>query len=106
MKSLMSCAAALFTLAAISFSPTQAADVLKSGTFVGVDKHASSGPVEIVKDGETVKVVLTSDFMLKDAPVPRLAWGRDGYKAGTIFGNLNTFEGEQEYVIPAGTDIA
>ena len=68
MKSLMSCAAALFTLAAISFSPTQAADVLKSGTFVGVDKHASSGPVEIVKDGETVKVVLTSDFKLKDAP--------------------------------------
>ena len=102
----MSFAAALFALAAVSFSPAYAADVLKCGTFVGVSKHTSSGAVEIVKDGDTVKVVLRSDFKLQDAPAPRLAWGKDGYKAGTIFAKLDKFSGAQEYVIPAGTDLS
>ena len=99
-------AAALVALAAVSVSPAYAADVLKSGTFMGVSKHTSSGAVEIVKDGDTIKVVLKSDFKLQEAPAARLAWGKDGYKAGTIFAKLDKFGGAQEYVIPAGTDLA
>ena len=106
MKRLMSLFAALFTFAAMGFAPANAADVLKNGAFEGVGKHASSGAVEIVKDGDTLKVVFKSDFKLKEAPAPRLAWGKDGYKAGTIFGKLDRFEGTQEYVIPAGTDLS
>lgn len=98
-------AAGLIVMGALSVTAANAAEVLKSGSFVGVSKHMSSGRVEIVKDGETVKVVLKDDFTLQNAPTPRLAWGKDGYTRGTNFGTLSKFKGMQEYVIPAGTDL-
>ena len=84
----------------------QAAEVLRTGTFKGVEGHKSSGTVEIVRDGDVLKVVFKGDFVLRDAPDPKLAWGKNGFKKGTIFGKLGKLKGEQEYVIPAGTDIA
>ena len=85
--------------------PSHAAEVLRRGTFKGVEGHKSSGTVEIVKDGDVLKVVFKGDFVLRDAPDPKLAWGQSGYKKGSIFGKLDKLKGEQEYIIPAGTDI-
>ena len=99
-------AAALAVLGAFSAATADAAEVLKTGSFVGVSKHKSSGRIEIVKDGDAVKVVIKDDFTLQEAPTPRLAWGKDGYRKGTIFGKLEKFKGAQEYVVPAGTDLA
>lgn len=92
----------------IALQPLQAhaAEVLRTGTFKGVEGHKSSGTVEIVKDGDVLKVVFKGDFVLRDAPDPKLAWGKNGYRKGTIFGKLDKLKGEQEYVIPAGTDIS
>lgn len=73
---------------------------------MGVGKHSSSGQVEIVKVGEVLKVVFKDDFKLKEASAPRLAWGKNGYAKGTIFGKLDKFSGAQDYTIPAGTEHA
>jgi hypothetical protein len=96
---------ALFTAFALA-APAQAAEILRNGTFKGVSGHRSSGSVEIVKDGNVTKVVFKSDFKLKDAPDPTLAWGNDGFKRGTFFGKLKKLDGAQEYAIPAGTDLS
>lgn len=98
-------AAAFAVAGGSSINVANAAEVLKSGTFAGVSGHKSSGRVEIVKDGDVVKVVLKDDFTLQNAPTPRLAWGKDGCKRGAIFGALNRFKGMQEYTVPAGTDL-
>ena len=76
------------------------------GVLQGAGGHKASGHVEIVRGGETVKVVLKDDFTLQDTPAPRLAWGKDGYKRGTIFATLAKFKGAQEYTVPAGTDLS
>ena len=72
----------------------------------GAGGHKASGHVEIVTDGSATKVVLKDDFTLQDAPAPRLAWGKDGYRRGTIFATLTKFKGSQEYTVPAGTDVS
>ena len=76
------------------------------GVFLGEGGHKASDHVEIVKEGDVTKVVLKDDFTLQEAPAPRLAWGKDGYKRGTIFATLAKFKGAQEYVVPAGTDLS
>ena len=72
MKHILSLVVALFGIALTSVTSAHAAEVLKTGTFAGVGKHSSSGQVEIVKDGDVLKVVLKDDFTLLDAPTPRL----------------------------------
>lgn len=76
------------------------------GVLRGAGGHKASGHVEVVTDGGATKVVLKDDFTLQDAPAPRLAWGKDGYKRGTIFATLAKFKGAQEYTVPAGTDLS
>jgi hypothetical protein len=76
------------------------------GGFVGTGGHKASGHVEIIKEGDVTKVVLKDDFTLQEAPAPRLAWGKDGYKRGTIFATLAKFKGTQEYTVPAGIDLS
>lgn len=98
-------AAALTVMGSLSITAAHAADVLKSGSFVGVSKHKSAGSLDIVKDGDIVKIVIKDDFALQDAPTPRLAWGNNGYQRATIFGTLGKFSGMQEYIVPAGTDL-
>ena len=91
--------------AALCFKAETAADAA-SGVFQGAGGHKAAGHVEIVKDGAFTKVVFKDDFTLQSAPAPRLAWGKDGYKRGTIFATLAQFKGAQEYVVPAGTDLS
>jgi len=105
-KQFVVAAMAVAAAAALGFAPAHATEVLRSGTLTGVSGHRSSGGVEIVKDGEVVKVVLKADFKLQEAPAARLAWGKDGYARGTIFAKLSKFTGVQEYIVPAGTDLA
>lgn len=76
------------------------------GVLQGAGGHKASGHLEIVRSGETVKVVLKDYFTLLDAPAPRLAWGKGGYKHGTIFAMLAKFKGTQDYTVPAGTDLS
>ena len=83
-----------------------AADIIASGTFKGAGGHRASGRIELLRDGATVKVVLADDFRLKDAPDPKIAFGKDGYVNGTIFTPLKKLEGAQEYAVRAGTDVS
>lgn len=91
--------------AALCFKAANAADA-ETGVFQGAGGHKASGHFEVVKDGAVTKVVLKDDFSLQEAPAPRLAWGKDGYKRGTIFATLAKFKGAQEYTVPAGTDLS
>ena len=105
---LKSALAACAVLAAVSVATAQsalAAEVLKSGTIVGQGGHKAAGSVKIVNDGAVTKVVLGKNFFLRNAPDPKLAWGRGGYKRGTIYAKLRKRNGAQEYVVPAGTNI-
>lgn len=89
----------------LCFKAFTASHAAEPGVFQGAGSHKASGHVEIVKDGAVTKVVIKNDFTLQDAPAPRLAWGKDGYKRGSIFATLTKFRGAQEYVVPAGTDL-
>lgn len=98
--------AALAVIMFLCFRIVGSAHAAEPGVLQGAGGHKASGHVEIVRSGETVKVVLKDDFTLQDAPAPRLAWGKDGYKRGTIFATLAKFKGAQEYTVPAGTDLS
>lgn len=91
---------------AVCFQVVPASHAAEPGVFQGAGGHKASGHVEIVKDAGTAKVVLKDDFTLQDAPAPRLAFGKDGYKRGTIFATLAAFKGAQEYTVPAGTNLS
>lgn len=91
---------------ALCFQAFSAANPPGIGEFRGAGGHRASGHVEIVRDGDISKVVFKDDFTLQNAPAPRLAWGKDGYKRGTIFATLAKFKGAQEYVVPAGNDLS
>ena len=85
-----------------AFAPSHAAE---PGVLQGAGGHKASGHVELAKDGAITKVVFKDDFSLQDAPAPRLAWGKNGYKRGTIFATLTQFKGTQDYVVPASIDL-
>ena len=103
---IVSVAAAIFVVgAALCVEAVSGADVVP-GVFQGVSSHEAAGHVEIVKVGDITKVVLKDDFTLQDAPAPRLALGKDGYKRGTSFATLAKFKGAQDYVVPAVTDLS
>ncbi len=91
---------------AVCFTAFNASHAAEPGVFQGEGGHKASGHIEILKDGAVTKVVLRDDFSLQEAPAPRLAWGKDSYKRGTIFATLAKFKGAQEYTVPAGTDLS
>lgn len=72
----------------VCFKVFEASHAAEPGVFQGAGGHKASGHFEVLKDGEVTKVVLKDDFSLQDAPAPRLAWGKNGYKRGTIFATL------------------
>jgi hypothetical protein len=82
--------AAVLIAAAITlcFNAASSADAVRTGAFSGASHHKASGHVEVVTEGGVTKVVFKDDFTLQEAPAPRLAWGKDGYKRGTIFAKL------------------
>ena len=98
--------AALAVIMFLCFRFIGSANAAEPGVLQGAGGHKASGHVEVLKDGAVTKVVLKEDFTLQDALAPRLAWGKDGYKRGTIFARLAKFKGAQEYTVPAGTDLS
>lgn len=98
---------AMFGLIALATpDAATAGEVIKTATFTGASKHVTVGTVEIVKDGDVTKIVFADDFSLDGAPDPKVAWGNDGYVRGSIFSKLKKLKGAQEYIVPAGTDVA
>jgi hypothetical protein len=84
----------------------RAADTLGSGTFAGASGHDAGGMAKLVRDGDTVRVELSDDFFLEEAPAARVAFGKDGYVRGTIFAEMNTFKGAQSFTVPATFDVS
>lgn len=83
-----------------------AADVVTSGTFTGASNHTTTGGVQIVKEGDTLSVILQSDFSLDGAPDPKVGFGRDGkYDSRSQLDALQANRGEQRYAIPADLNI-
>ncbi|MCP4327811.1 MAG: DM13 domain-containing protein [Alphaproteobacteria bacterium] len=95
-------------LAAVAASTAQAADgaAVASGTFVGQSGHAASGSVAVHKSGSGYTVVLGEDFVFDGAPDPKLGFGKNGYDSASKFSHLNANSGQQDYTIPAATDVA
>jgi len=91
--------------AVFCFRVLTGAEAADPGVFTGAGGHKASSHVEVVRNGGAAKIVFKEDFSLQDAPAPRLAWGKDGYKRGAIFATLAKFKGAQEYAVPAGTDV-
>jgi hypothetical protein len=83
-----------------------AAETIASGNFKGAGGHRASGAVSIVADGGGRRIVIGEDFRLRDAPDPKLAFGKDGYRRGTIFAALEKLDGAQSYVLPADVDLS
>lgn len=98
-------ASALFALG-LMFAATEhatAAEVLRTGTFVGQSKHITTGTVTIEKDGDRILVVLGPDFSLDGAPAPTLGFSNGSKFAGkTEFAKLKTLKGRQVYELPKG----
>lgn len=90
----------------IEIAQKAAGTVLKRGSFRGRGGHKTSGSVEIVKVGGQTRLVLKGNFRLDGAPDPRLAFGKGGYKRGTIFAKLKKNSGRQVYVIPNRIDVS
>ena len=86
--------------------PQQTVQVLRSGKLNGVGSYRAQGDIQIVKVGNVTKIVLSQNFTFSGAPDPKLGFGSNGYKRGTNFAKLNKNNGTQEYVLPAGFDLA
>lgn len=74
----------------------------RSGTFEGKSNHVTSGTVTI--SGHTL--TLGDDFSFDGAPDPKLALGKDGVDAETVFAALEADSGTQTYTIPDDIDPA
>ena len=84
----------------------QKAQVLRAGTFKGVSNYRAQGEIQIVKVGGVTKIILPQNFSVSGVPDPKLGFGSNGYKAGTLFAKLNRNSGTQEYVVPANVDLS
>lgn len=88
----------------ISVSPTPTVE--KAGTFTGVAPKTGSGSVSLVKkvDGSYV-VQLEDDFIVQEGPALFVGFANDGQVVeSTLFTELNSFTGKQEYAVPASID--
>jgi hypothetical protein len=84
----------------------QAAQVLRAGTFRGVSNYRAQGEIRIVRAGGVTKIILPQNFSVSGVPDPKLGFGNNGYKAGSLFAKLNRNSGTQEYIVPANVDLS
>ena len=84
----------------------QTGQVLRVGTFKGVSSYRAQGDIRIVKAGSETKIVLPQNFSVSGVPDPKLGFGNNGFKAGTLFAKLSRNSGTQEYVVPANVDLS
>jgi hypothetical protein len=82
------------------------AQVLRAGTFKGVSNYRAQGEIQIVTVGGVTKIILPQNFSVSSVPDPKLGFGSNGYRAGTLFAKLNRNSGTQEYVVPANVDLS
>jgi len=80
--------------------------IFKTGTFVGKNKHITTGGISIIKTSSGYIAVLESDFDLDGAPSPTLGFGKNGFDKKSEFTKLNSDKGLQVYAIPANINPA
>lgn len=86
----------------IALGSTQAGETVSSGTFVGQNKHETTGSARIEQDDSgQYFVILGDNFSLDGAPDPKVGLGNDGFKSNTLLGKLEKKKGTQAYAIPA-----
>lgn len=97
-------AAASLALALVVPSLASAGDSNGHGSFTGASGHVTSGDVSVVKTDDGYVLTLEDNFNFDGAPDPKLAFGKDGYDASTLFSVLEANSGKQVYKIPANID--
>lgn len=85
---------------------SQGAQLLRAGTLNGVGNYRAQGAIQIVKAGNVTKIILPQNFSVSSVPDPKLGFGNNGYRAGTLFAKLSRNSGTQEYVVPANVDLS
>ncbi|MGI9404831.1 MAG: DM13 domain-containing protein [Hyphomicrobiaceae bacterium] len=98
-------ATAVVMMVAAPVTAAIAADTVKSGSFRNAGGHKTSGSVSLVKDGDTYKVVLGSNFRHDGAPDPKVAFGNGKYVKGTIIGKLKKNNGASSYTVPKSLKV-
>lgn len=100
--------AAIAALLALSATGATAESIPTSGTFVGANKHVTTGNVSIVRTAKGgAVVILDNNFSLDGAPDPRVGLGRNGkYNSAADLGKLTKINGLQAYTVPVGVDVS
>jgi hypothetical protein len=75
------------------------------GRFQGAGGHYATGSVSITASGGVTRLIFNRDFKLGRYPDPKIGFGNNGYKTGTIIAPLKRNLGGQTYVIPARIDL-
>ncbi|MGI8460918.1 MAG: DM13 domain-containing protein [Solirubrobacterales bacterium] len=80
---------------------------LASGTVEGADGHAGNGRAEVVETGGHERVLNLTDLSLNPGPDVDvfLSTSTEGIDDAVNLGDLKGSSGNQEYPIPAGTDL-
>ncbi|MEM9733445.1 MAG: DM13 domain-containing protein [Pseudomonadota bacterium] len=88
----------------LAVTPTaMSAEVLQSGSFVGQSDHITTGTATIQKDGNSVVLVLGSNFSLDGAPDPTVGFTRNGkFIPASQVAELKMLNGRQTYTLPKG----
>lgn len=79
-----------------------------SGTFSGVANKTGSGSVSLVKNSDdSYTVRLEEDFKVQNGPALYVSFGNNGdVDHDTLFAELESFEGRQEYNVPSTIDVS
>jgi hypothetical protein len=95
--------------AAPSAAPSPAANE-RTGSFVGADEfHFGSGTARLIETAPGSFTVRLEDFAVRNGPdlFVYLSPSADGYTDGAVeLGSLKADRGNQNYEVPAGTDVA
>lgn len=79
---------------------------VSTGQFEGKSNHKTTGTATIIKTEGGFVLELGEDFTFDDAPDPKWAFGKDGFKKETIFAPLKSKNGKQSYKIPESINPA
>lgn len=97
----------MMSMLVLMSSHVMADDVARSGSFTGLNNHATQGTASIVKEESGYFIVLADDFEFDGAPDPKVALGKDGeYDPSTLIELLRSNSGAQKYAVPAGIDVS
>jgi hypothetical protein len=93
-----------------TIAPTEAPALERTGTFLGADEfHFGEGTARLIETAPGRFTVRLEDFAVRNGPdlFVHLSPVPDGYGEGAIeLGRLKADRGNQNYEIPAGTDLS